>query len=1273
MTKRTSSIQLLCTLTLVSLSIFMQNHVYAQAGSLPTSITTSTAANTSSNRLNKPTVTGTLSETNYTVSLSMPNNSGNGTSFTVNTQGVTGAGLTQFNANYNNTTISSTALKGYYITSSSTQPFLTGNNTSANRLKITGTSAPSSGIINSQWLFNDIATTPAASVASPLQQQGVGGTSMTNQSVQVTFFNPGVYYVWAYVTNTNFFYFSEYPLVLTVYPINFSTNPDGSEKTYCNLNNPTFSSIPYDRKTAQGFPYSYRYFYKDPSGQLVEAQGSSPLSVVYDANGIPFDNYFYVARGYTPVTNGPTYWQNIDLNDASTLTPIPWTEVPALVIDTVTPSSLLFNSEESPVSQVSWTLNGDGSYLYAFVVNGTVFSATSVNSYTSPTSPATPDYSFDPVLQVPTTHTLGTETSLDPGNVLPLIDLVPTGESRNLYYVGYAGCYATDNTQFVTSTIPMHNYANPPVATSPASWCINTGDSKTVEDLYNKLSATLTFDTQYDLVWFDETNDPSHSTELLLTDALTDGNTYRVYYRLPLETIKSSSYTEVVVHLNENPTVTAPADQAVCIGSPVTLSGEGATSYVWNHSVSNGVAFTVSATQTYTVTGTDANGCTNTATTTVTANALPTVTAPANQTVCTGSMVTLSGGGATSYEWNNGIENGVEFAANATQTYTVTGTDVNGCSNTASTTVTTSSNYFTGGAGALPGIGYDLSDAANWLCGVPSTPTIPPGYTVYIDGSYDFENLIIECGGSVVIRETGRVNITNQLTNGGLVKVMNGGTIKYGTQVTGTCATPPNNQYVQNLASHRYWYIGAATNNAERSNFGELATVGVSNTGTQMWSWKENLNAPSAQGGYTTPEYKSLNGHQYLKPGMGYVLYNYSNYNPSTPQNIVTNGLFNDSTFTISGLTRTAAGVGVNLYGYHLLANPYPSFLDAEKFFDASSNLVPTLWYRTTAQSSPVSAMTFNTYNVAAGVSVDGTGGNTSPWYSATVNAVTSNSDSVARFIPPMQGFWVRVASTAGGSATFKSSEMSVYNPENYGTLRSGSNGLSSLVKLSVQFGDQRDQIAVGLGASAQNAFDNYDSEKMFTSGYVQMYTVSSNKKLAINSLKNNKSKTSVPLTIECPSNGWYAINADQVAMENGTVLLEDKLNTTFYDLTLVPSVSFFANSGVLSNRFVLHFVKPIQIANPVGPSSIDDLVGETIQSEIIVNATSTGKVVVNLNNVDDNTSSTVRVIDLNGRVIDSFVSGGVEFNFQLNCGQGSYIIEVTNGLTSEKKKVFIQ
>jgi hypothetical protein len=145
---------------------------------------------------------------------------------------------------------------------------------------------------------------------------------------------------------------------------------------------------------------------------------------------------------------------------------------------------------------------------------------------------------------------------------------------------------------------------------------------------------------------------------------------------------------QVTVTVNALPTVSGGQNQTVCAGNPVILAGSGASSYAWNNNVQNGVAFTPNTTQTYTVTGTAANGCTNTAQVTVTVNALPTVSGGQNQTVCAGNPVTLAGSGASSYAWNNNVQNGVAFTPNTTQTYTVTGTAANGCTNTAQVTVT---------------------------------------------------------------------------------------------------------------------------------------------------------------------------------------------------------------------------------------------------------------------------------------------------------------------------------------------------------------------------------------------------------------------------------------------------------------------------------------------------------------------------------------------------------------------------------------------------------
>ncbi len=145
---------------------------------------------------------------------------------------------------------------------------------------------------------------------------------------------------------------------------------------------------------------------------------------------------------------------------------------------------------------------------------------------------------------------------------------------------------------------------------------------------------------------------------------------------------------QVTVTVNPIPTVGAGQDQALCQGGTVTLSGSGATTYTWNNGVTNGVAFTPAGTQTYTVTGTGVGGCQNTDQVTVTVNPIPNVDAGVNQAVCAGGSITLSGSGATTYSWNNGVTNGVSFIPAGTQTYTVTGTGVGGCQNTDQVTVT---------------------------------------------------------------------------------------------------------------------------------------------------------------------------------------------------------------------------------------------------------------------------------------------------------------------------------------------------------------------------------------------------------------------------------------------------------------------------------------------------------------------------------------------------------------------------------------------------------
>jgi hypothetical protein len=155
-----------------------------------------------------------------------------------------------------------------------------------------------------------------------------------------------------------------------------------------------------------------------------------------------------------------------------------------------------------------------------------------------------------------------------------------------------------------------------------------------------------------------------------------------------------SSTATVTVIVGAPPTVTATAaSSSICTGSNTTLTGNGASTYTWMPGNLSGTSVTVSptATTTYTVTGSTGPGCVNTATLTVTVNALPTIsTSTSNGTICDGSSTTITANGATTYTWMPGSLSGTTITDSpaTTTTYTVTGTDGNGCVNTATQLIT---------------------------------------------------------------------------------------------------------------------------------------------------------------------------------------------------------------------------------------------------------------------------------------------------------------------------------------------------------------------------------------------------------------------------------------------------------------------------------------------------------------------------------------------------------------------------------------------------------
>ena len=153
----------------------------------------------------------------------------------------------------------------------------------------------------------------------------------------------------------------------------------------------------------------------------------------------------------------------------------------------------------------------------------------------------------------------------------------------------------------------------------------------------------------------------------------------------------ASAPTAVTVNPLPEVSINAGGPTTFCEGGSVALTASGASSYLWSNNATT-TSIVVSTPGSYTVTGTDANGCSSaSAPTTVSVNPLPTVSiVPSGPTsVCTGGSVELVATGASSYVWSNGATTSSINAGSGT--YSVTGTDANGCS-AASAPITVSVN-----------------------------------------------------------------------------------------------------------------------------------------------------------------------------------------------------------------------------------------------------------------------------------------------------------------------------------------------------------------------------------------------------------------------------------------------------------------------------------------------------------------------------------------------------------------------------------------------------
>ena len=336
---------------------------------------------------------------------------------------------------------------------------------------------------------------------------------------------------------------------------------------------------------------------------------------------------------------------------------------------------------------------------------------------------------------------------------------------------------------------------------------------------------------------------------------VTSGGSYTVTGTDSNGCIATSSASTVVEY--PLPTVSISGTLEFCAGQNTVLTATaGLSSYLWSNGETT-QAITVTSGGSYSVTGTDSNGCSNNDSVSVTEHALPTVSISGTLSFCAGANTTLTASGASTYLWSTG-ETTASITVSAGGSYSVTGTDANGCSALDSASVTEYS---------LPSV--SISGTLTYCAGASTTLDAGAGFASYSWSSGETTQTISGTAGNYTVTVTDSNGCSNT-----------------SAQVT-----------VTELP------LDVATVVYDSSSYCQVPTGALAVDGYYpLYSTESASNAVSSDG---TSHSHTLSGTTYYMPNAGIVVYHGTYSLTTTPTITGQSGTFNSP----SGLSIDANGV----------------------------------------------------------------------------------------------------------------------------------------------------------------------------------------------------------------------------------------------------------------------------------------------------------------------------------------------------------------------------
>ncbi|MFM7015462.1 MAG: choice-of-anchor L domain-containing protein [Bacteroidota bacterium] len=261
--------------------------------------------------------------------------------------------------------------------------------------------------------------------------------------------------------------------------------------------------------------------------------------------------------------------------------------------------------------------------------------------------------------------------------------------------------------------------------------------------------------------------------------------------------------------------INASGPLTFCNGGSVTLNAATAPNYQWSNGA-NSSSINVNTSGTYTLTVSD-NGCISNSTVNVIVNANPTPSITGVSNSCPGINVPLSVGTYNSYLWSNGATTS-SITSTSTSIYTVTVTDINGCTGMANHSVsfyTAPTPSIIGTLQVCAGNSSTLSSSGSFAQYLWSTGSITSAINVNASGNYTL-TVTDNNGCSAATNATFTVNPLPTASINGAPVICNGASTTYS-------ANPAGINYL--------WNTGATSNSINLSNAGNYTVTVTDNNG----------------------------------------------------------------------------------------------------------------------------------------------------------------------------------------------------------------------------------------------------------------------------------------------------------------------------------------------------------------------------------------------------------------------------------------------------------